>query len=105
MEELFKSPSYFSAKRVGIKKSDFGAPAHTCKHCGAIMWFQEKTQNSKTTDCEFSICCSSGQSYHKIGSLVPPENKEPGYNQLYICDTELAQEANRKNIFLERSIK
>ncbi|XP_026434052.1 uncharacterized protein LOC113331572 [Papaver somniferum] len=44
-----------------------------------------------------------GQSYHKIGSLVPPENKEPGYNQLYVCDTELAQEANRrKNVFFRK---
>ncbi|XP_026411036.1 uncharacterized protein LOC113306299 [Papaver somniferum] len=37
-----------------------------------------------------------GQSYHKIGSLVLPRNKDPGYNQLYVCDTELAHEALRR---------
>lgn len=29
----------------------------------------------------------SGQNYHRIGSLLPPEGKTPKFAQLYIYDT------------------
>ena len=31
-----------------------------------------------------------GQTYHKIGSLLPEPNKPPTYAQLYILDSKLA---------------
>jgi hypothetical protein len=32
----------------------------------------------------------SGQNYHSIGSLLPPDGSKPKFSQLYIYDTEVA---------------
>ena len=40
---------------------NFGRPTHICKHCGAQVWYEERTIKSrKTKNPKFSICCSNG---------------------------------------------
>ncbi|XP_026436464.1 uncharacterized protein LOC113334422 isoform X1 [Papaver somniferum] len=91
-DEMFEEPDVENSIH-------FGAPAHAWRYYGATDWYQERTKISQSVvNCEFSVCCSRELS--SIGSLVPPEDKEQGYNQLYMSDTELAHEAlHRNNIF------
>lgn len=37
-----------------------------------------------------------GQNYHRLGSMIPPEGKNPKFGQLYIYDTE-NEVSNRQN--------
>lgn len=33
-----------------------------CKHCGAITWYQERAEKSKSSSCpDFSLCCMKGK--------------------------------------------
>ncbi|RZC46726.1 hypothetical protein C5167_039683 [Papaver somniferum] len=97
-DEMFEEPDVENSIH-------FGAPAHAWRYYGATDWYQERTKISQSVvNCEFSVCCSrvwnTRSELSSIGSLVPPEDKEQGYNQLYMSDTELAHEAlHRNNIF------
>ena len=43
------------------KAWNFGRPTHICEHCGAQVWYEERTIKSrKTKNPKFSICCSNG---------------------------------------------
>ncbi|KAI3953869.1 hypothetical protein MKW98_017693, partial [Papaver atlanticum] len=45
--------------RLGIRKSDFGAPSHACQYCSVVDCYQESIKRSQSVvNCEFSICCS-----------------------------------------------
>ncbi|XP_072058243.1 uncharacterized protein [Arachis hypogaea] len=87
---------------------DIGDPEFFCRHCDAMMWYEERSEKSKTgSNIEFSICCPlqfivSGQNYHRIGSLVPIEGQRPKFAQLYIYDTE-NEVSNRIEIFSSRT--
>ena len=40
---------------------NFGPPTHICEHCGAQVWYEERTIKSrKTKNPKFSLCCSNG---------------------------------------------
>lgn len=50
---------------------NFGKPNHKCKHCGAIMWYEERNKKTSTiTDPTFMFCCSEGRV--RLPSLPPP---------------------------------
>ncbi|XP_038701878.1 uncharacterized protein LOC119998611 [Tripterygium wilfordii] len=39
-----------------------GKPSYECEHCGAMLWYEERTLKSKQpTHPKFSICCMSGR--------------------------------------------
>ncbi len=41
---------------------DLGHPTYICSHCGAIMWYEERSNKSQNTmDPEFSLCCQKGK--------------------------------------------
>jgi hypothetical protein len=45
-----------------------------------------------------------GQAFHRIGSLVPPEEGEPKFLQVYFLDTHAQELATRNNVNLKRNI-
>ncbi|GKC26763.1 DNA helicase, partial [Tanacetum coccineum] len=47
-----------------------GSCTHTCQHCGALFWFQERLKSIP------------------IGSLCPTDGEPPRFPQLYIYDTD-----------------
>ncbi|GAU47400.1 hypothetical protein TSUD_372890 [Trifolium subterraneum] len=58
--DIFKSTLYQSAESEGIV--NFGQPEFTCIHCSAELWYEERSEKSKTgTDIQFSICCQKGK--------------------------------------------
>ncbi|XP_057430406.1 uncharacterized protein LOC130723394 isoform X2 [Lotus japonicus] len=41
---------------------DFGDMNMPCKHCGAILWYQERSEKTRdSTSPDFSICCMKGK--------------------------------------------
>nr|XP_029143262.1 uncharacterized protein LOC112805939 [Arachis hypogaea] len=41
---------------------DIGDPEFFCRHCDAMMWYEERSEKSKTgSNIEFSICCMRGK--------------------------------------------
>lgn len=41
---------------------DIGDPIWECEHCGAMMWFEERTnKRGKTNKPKFSLCCMQGK--------------------------------------------
>ena len=50
---------------------NFGRPTHTCEYCGALHWYEERTQKSRRpTQPKFSICCMEGRV--QLPLLKPP---------------------------------
>ncbi|XP_026436471.1 uncharacterized protein LOC113334422 isoform X2 [Papaver somniferum] len=55
-DEMFEEPDVENSIH-------FGAPAHAWRYYGATDWYQERTKISQSVvNCEFSVCCSRGQS-------------------------------------------
>ena len=52
---------------------DLGPPTIVCEHCGAQLWYEEKTIKSKTpTKLKFSLCCSEGRVELPLLKEPPP---------------------------------
>ena len=52
---------------------DLGPPTIVCVHCGAQLWYEERTIKSKTpTKPKFSLCCSKGRVELPLLKEPPP---------------------------------
>ncbi|XP_030964293.1 uncharacterized protein LOC115985491 [Quercus lobata] len=52
---------------------DLGPPTIVCEHCGAQLWYEERTVKSKTpTKPKFSLCCSEGRVELPLLKEPPP---------------------------------
>lgn len=50
---------------------NIGEPTFTCDHCGALMWYEERTRkNCKPRNPRFSMCCTQGR-------IVLPSYEDP----------------------------
>ena len=73
---------------------DFGRPDQECIHCGAILWYEERTIKSRMVpDPKFSLCCSEGR-------VKLPRLKElpPYLDGLLDCNGGRRSKKFRKNI-------
>ena len=53
---------------------NFGKPTHRCKHCNALLWYEERLRPKVSTKTPtFGMCCKQG----KI--RLPPLKKPPQY--------------------------
>ncbi|XP_050887928.1 uncharacterized protein LOC127093069 [Lathyrus oleraceus] len=51
-----------SIDSCNIDYSDIGDPTVECTHCGALMWYQEKTKKGKNCSVpKFQLCCGNGK--------------------------------------------
>ncbi|KAJ9547568.1 hypothetical protein OSB04_020111 [Centaurea solstitialis] len=51
---------------------NFGKPNHTCGHCGAIMWYEERSRKDRSTsNPKFTSCCLEGRVKLPLLSLTP----------------------------------
>lgn len=72
---------------------DIGIPTHTCRHCGAIVWHEERTQKGyNAKNPKFGICCSHGR-------VVLPHYTEPP-QQIYnlFCNNDRRSKNFQANI-------
>ena len=52
---------------------NLGPPTQICEHCGAQLWYGERTVKSKTpTKPKFSLCCSEGRVKLPLLKEPPP---------------------------------
>ena len=52
---------------------DLGPPTIVCEHCGAQLWYEERTIKSKMpTKPKFSLCCSEGRVELPLLKEPPP---------------------------------
>jgi hypothetical protein len=49
---------------------NFGPPTQVCEHCGAQLWYEERTKKSKKL--KFNLCCSGGRIQLPILKDPPP---------------------------------
>ncbi|XP_022014702.1 uncharacterized protein LOC110914199 [Helianthus annuus] len=55
------SPSV-SAQGAHVRYQNLGRPTFTCHNCAAIMWYEERNKNTKSSDgTTFSSCCQDGK--------------------------------------------
>ncbi|KAK1401603.1 hypothetical protein POM88_001208 [Heracleum sosnowskyi] len=53
--------------------SYFGPPTHTCVHCGAMLWYEERIQrNKQTSNPQFTSCCREGRVKLPLLKEPPP---------------------------------
>ncbi|KAI5395847.1 hypothetical protein KIW84_062147 [Lathyrus oleraceus] len=103
-----------------IEYSDIGDPLIECVHCGALMWYQERTNKNKHTIMpKYHLSGGNGksklpkaftspgmkidnnqrgrgpsnirihgQTFHRIGSMLPLPGHSPKFARLYIYDTD-----------------
>ena len=45
-----------------IEPWNFGPPSYVCKHCGAVLWYEERNVKSKRPRSpKFSLCCMESE--------------------------------------------
>ncbi|WVZ78307.1 hypothetical protein U9M48_026043 [Paspalum notatum var. saurae] len=50
---------------------NLGGPQHSCKHCGALFWYEERVRRERnTSDPTYNLCCKGGKFY--LGPYNPP---------------------------------
>ncbi|XP_021974611.2 uncharacterized protein LOC110869685 [Helianthus annuus] len=48
--------------RAHVRYQSLGRPTFTCHNCAAIMWYEERNKNTKSSDgTTFSSCCQDGK--------------------------------------------
>ena len=56
-----------------IEPWNFGPPTHVCEHCGAQLWYEERTLKSKKPrNPKFRLCCSDGIVHLPLLKDPPP---------------------------------
>ena len=54
--------SFFCVILLISDYEDLGNPNSECGHCGAIMWYQERSRrNKKSENPQFTLCCMKGK--------------------------------------------
>ncbi|XP_050279142.1 uncharacterized protein LOC126720581 [Quercus robur] len=56
-----------------IEPWNFGPPSYVCKHCGAVLWYEERSVKSKRPRIPtFSLCCMEGKVKLPLLRKTPP---------------------------------
>ena len=68
---------YLFWQGVLVVYHNIGPPSFECQNCKAIMWYQERSDKSKSaTNPTFSICCQEGKLLFPIFNEAPSPLKE-----------------------------
>ena len=81
-----------------IIRHDLGGMDHTCIHCGAKFWLDERDQKSSRISPTFAMCCASGK------VCLPPLLKPPPYLLHLYTSSQNDASSFRKNIRAYNSI-
>ena len=55
-------PAYLSG--TIFQPLNLGGPHHSCKHCGALFWYDERLRRERhTPDPTYNLCCKGGKVY------------------------------------------
>ncbi|KAK1352679.1 ATP-dependent DNA helicase [Heracleum sosnowskyi] len=85
-------PSIAPSNKLAVARtfpSYFGPPTHTCVHCGAMLWYEERIQrNKQTSNPQFTFCCMEGrvklpllkEPPHLLKHLLGPSSGQLGRN-------------------------
>ncbi|KAK9280663.1 hypothetical protein L1049_014360 [Liquidambar formosana] len=60
-----------SRRRKISERWGFGPRSITCSYCKALMWIEEKVENSAKSNPRFSLCCQRGQVILPLLPLTP----------------------------------
>ena len=56
-----------------IEPWNFGPPSYVCNHCGAVLWYEERSVKSKRPRIpKFSLCCMEGKVKLSLLKKTPP---------------------------------
>jgi hypothetical protein len=85
------SSSNVESASVNSKIWNFGKPIFKCRHCNALLWYEERIRpNTHTKNPYFGICCQNGK-ISLPAKLGPSTFLE-----------ELLSGQNQKSIFLKK---
>nr|GFA76338.1 hypothetical protein CTI12_AA123990 [Tanacetum cinerariifolium] len=74
----------FTSRGTEVSYHNIDAPSYQCVHCNVTKWDRiDHSINNGKGVYTFRI---NGQSYHRIGSLLPKEGIQPKYAQLWFFD-------------------
>ncbi|KAJ1263943.1 hypothetical protein BS78_09G225500, partial [Paspalum vaginatum] len=52
----------FTHNRTIFEPLNLGGPRHSCKHCGALFWYEERVRRERhTPDPTYNLCCKGGK--------------------------------------------
>jgi hypothetical protein len=84
---------------VNNERCDFGKPTFRCKHCDALLWYEERLDSNKQTrNPKFGICCKNG----KISLLATKE--PPAYLEKLLNGDDKFSKKFRENIRSDNSM-